>query len=354
MISKAPARICLFGDHQDYLGLPVIACAINKYMVVEGVPNNTNYLLFTLIDFDQVIKINIDEDFSVLKKGDHIRYVIKTLKKNNIKIDKGYDIKISSDIFINAGISSSSALNVALIGFFLKIFDSKKSSEEFVAELAYQSEVVEQGGSGGRMDQYSVSIGNTIFLETKNAFSYKKISNPFKNFIIANSGVMKKTDLVLKNLKNKTICSIDNIRLNNPNFRLSEISVNDVCKYENQMNKTSFKYFKAAVENHSITQAAYIELKKRNPNLNKLGILMNRHHNILKNDLSITVPLIDKMIDLAIENGAYGAKIIGSGGGGSILILSNEKDENRIIDAMYNIGAKEVVKANVSSGIFSL
>ena len=49
MISKAPARICLFGDHQDYLGLPVIACAINKYMSVEGVPNNTNYLLFSLI-----------------------------------------------------------------------------------------------------------------------------------------------------------------------------------------------------------------------------------------------------------------------------------------------------------------
>ena len=204
------------------------------------------------------------------------------------------------------------------------------------------------------MDQYSISIGNTIFLETKSAFSYKKISNPFKNFIIANSGVMKKTDLVLKNLKNKTISSIDNIILNNPNFSLSEISIKDVSKYENQMNKTSYKYFKAAVENHSITQEAYIELKKINPNLNKLGILMNRHHNILKNDLSTTVPLIDKMIDLAIENGAYGAKIIGSGGGGSILILSNEKNENRIINAMYNIGAKEVVKANVSCGIFSL
>ena len=224
MISKAPARICLFGDHQDYLGLPVIACAINKYMLVEGVPNNTNYLLFSLIDIDQVIKINLNEDFSVLKKGDHIRHVIKTLKKNNINIDKGYDIKISSDIFINAGISSSSALTVALIGFFIKIFDSKKSSEEFVAELAYQSEVVEQGGSGGRMDQYSISIGNTIFLETKTAFNYKKLNNPFKNFIIANSGVKKKTDLVLKNLKSKTISSIENIRLNNPNFNLNEIS----------------------------------------------------------------------------------------------------------------------------------
>ena len=60
------------------------------------------------------------------------------------------------------------------------------------------------------------------------------------------------------------------------------------------------------------------------------------------------------MIDLALENGSYGAKIIGSGGGGSILILSNPKDENKIIEAMYNVGAKEVVKANVSTGIFNL
>ena len=99
MISKAPARICLFGDHQDYLGLPVIACAINKYMVVEGVPNNTKYLLFSLIDFDQVIKINLDEDFSVLKKGDHIRYVIKTLKKNNIKMSSSALFLLRVQIF---------------------------------------------------------------------------------------------------------------------------------------------------------------------------------------------------------------------------------------------------------------
>ena len=122
MISKAPARVCLFGDHQDYLGLPVIACAINKYIVVEGVPNNTNCLTFNLTDLGQIVKIDLDEDFSFLRKGDHIRHVIKTLKNNNININKGYDIKISSDIFINAGISSSSALTVALISFLYKSF----------------------------------------------------------------------------------------------------------------------------------------------------------------------------------------------------------------------------------------
>ena len=354
MISKAPARVCLFGDHQDYLGLPVIACAINKYIVVEGVPNNTNYLIFNLIDLGQIVEINLDEDFSSLKKGDHIRHVIKTLKNNNININKGYDIKISSDIFINAGISSSSAFTVALISFFIKIFDSKISSEELVAELAYQSEVVDQGGSGGRMDQYSISIGNTIFLETKSAFSFKKINNPIKNFIIANSGVKKQTDLILKNLKNKTINAVNTIKLKNPSFNLNKVSIKGIYEYENQLSKTSFNYIKAAVENHSITQAAYLEMTKKTPNFNNIGELMNRHHDILKNDLSITVPLIDEMIDSALKNGAYGAKIIGSGGGGSILILSNEKDQNKLINAMYSAGAKEVVKANVSVGIFSL
>ena len=354
MISKAPARVCLFGDHQDYLGLPVIACAINKYIVVEGVPNNTNYLIFNLTDLGQIVEINLDEDFSFLKKGDHIRHVIKTLKNNNININKGYDIKISSDIFINAGISSSSALTVALISFFIKVFYQKTCSEEFIAELAYKSEVVDQGGSGGRMDQYSISIGNTIFLETKSAFSFKKINNPIKNFIIANSGVKKQTDLILKNLKNKTINAVNTIKLKNPSFNLNKVSMKGIYEYENQLSKTSFNYIKAAVENHSITQAAYLELKKKNPNFNNIGELMNEHHNILKNDLSITVPLIDEMIYSALKNGAYGAKIIGSGGGGSILILSNEKDQNKLIDAMYSIGAKEVVKANVSPGIFSL
>ena len=354
MISKAPARVCLFGDHQDYLGLPVIACAINKYIVVEGVPNKTNYLIFNLIDLGQIVEINLDEDFSSLKKGDHVRHVIKTLKNNNININKGYDIKISSDIFINAGISSSSAFTVALISFFIKIFDSKISSEELVAELAYQSEVVDQGGSGGRMDQYSISIGNTIFLETKSAFSFKKINNPIKNFIIANSGVKKQTDLILKNLKNKTINAVNTIKLKNPSFNLNKVSIKGIYEYENQLSKTSFNYIKAAVENHSITQAAYLEMTKKISNFNNIGELMNRHHDILKNDLSITVPLIDEMIDSALKNGAYGAKIIGSGGGGSILILSNEKDQNKLINAMYSAGAKEVVKANVSGGIFSL
>jgi len=36
MIVSTPGRICLFGEHQDYLGLPVIAAAISKRIQIKG------------------------------------------------------------------------------------------------------------------------------------------------------------------------------------------------------------------------------------------------------------------------------------------------------------------------------
>ena len=354
MISKAPARICLFGDHQDYLGLPVIACAIDKYIFIDGKPNNSNFLNFDLEDLGKKISINLNDNLKEIEKGDHIKYVLKSLKKNKIVINKGYDIKVKSEIFINAGISSSSALIVALIKFFLQIFNPEKISEKFISELAYQSEVVEQGGSGGRMDQYSITIGNTIFLETNTNNSFFKIKSPFKNFIIANSGIKKPTDLVLKNLKDKSIDSVNKIKKINESFILSKVKKSEIYRYKKLLDKTSFNYFEAAVSNHHITLSALNELKKIKPNLNKLGRLMNEHHNFLKNNLKITVPKIDEMIDIATKNGAYGAKIIGSGGGGSILILSNENKQDNIINKLFSIGVNDVVKANESPGILSL
>ena len=38
---KAPARICLFGDHQDYLGLPVIACSIARFINLKACTYST-------------------------------------------------------------------------------------------------------------------------------------------------------------------------------------------------------------------------------------------------------------------------------------------------------------------------
>ena len=47
--STAPGRICLFGDHQDYLKLPIIACAINRYIKLDAIENGNDFFEIYLI-----------------------------------------------------------------------------------------------------------------------------------------------------------------------------------------------------------------------------------------------------------------------------------------------------------------
>ena len=43
--TMAPGRTCLFGDQQDYLGLPVIACAIDRHIQLKATKNDVSKLV---------------------------------------------------------------------------------------------------------------------------------------------------------------------------------------------------------------------------------------------------------------------------------------------------------------------
>ena len=51
---QAPARICFFGDHQDYLNLPVIAGTINRFIHIEGELINEKSYSIHLFDIEAV------------------------------------------------------------------------------------------------------------------------------------------------------------------------------------------------------------------------------------------------------------------------------------------------------------
>ena len=73
----------------------------------------------------------------------------------------------------------------------------------------------------------------------------------------------------------------------------------------------------------------------------------NDHHQILKNNLKITVPKIDNMILQSIKAGALGAKVIGSGGGGSILVIPEKSKEKNVIESLFNSGSVQVDKVKI-------
>ncbi len=346
--SKAPARVCLYGDHQDYLGLPVIACAINKYIHVEGKKNKSKILSFHLVDLKRTVSICIDKISLKPIKGDHIGFVLYTLYKLGCQINTGMTIKIKSNIYINAGISSSSALVVSLVDFFTKSFVfPKKVDKKLIAEIAFKSEVIEQKGSGGRMDQYTIAISNTIFLETQNNGKYELLDNPFSSIIVANSGIKKETDFDLRRLKIKTLSVIDKIKNLNSDFDLKKVLPSELITYSKFLDHDSYDILYAAVHNYKITIEAYKELKKKKPKIDFLLSKINEHHQILKNKLKITIPKIDNMISKAFNAGALGAKIIGSGGGGSIMVIAKKDFEHSVIKSLQDSGCSQVSKVKI-------
>jgi len=347
----APARICLFGDHQDYLGLPVIACAIDKHITLTAVKNNSKKLKINLPDIKSERSIDISETFETLEKGDHFASAIRVIKRHGAVIDTGYDISMSGNIPINAGVSSSSAVLVAWIHFLLKAFSvDSKITPEFISQLAYEAEVLEHNSPGGKMDQYTIGIGNIVFIETGDRFNYELIGESLDGMVLGESGIAKDTIGLLGSSKSNAIKAIQIIQHKEADFALEKATIKDYDNYKMLLPNELKPYFYAAIQNHIITQKALAELKRATLNYPVIGDLINQHHSILRDDLKLTVPKIDAMIDAAIEAGAYGAKIIGSGGGGCIVALCPTHLQNNISIAIKKAGAKNAYPVNVAKG----
>lgn len=351
VISKAPGRICLFGDHQDYLGLPIIACAINRFVEIHGMINDSEEICIEMPDMKSSRSFHIHDPFDHLENGDHIASVVRVLRRYGCVLDKGYTITIKGDLPINAGLSSSSAVVVAWIRFLLKTFGcNQKVTDELVAKFAYEAEVVEYNSPGGRMDQYTIAIGDIIFLETGDSAKYKKIESSLSSLVIGESGIPKNTMGLLSDLKRKAQNSIELVQEYDSDFNLHSAVLKDIEKYSDILSEELKPFFYSSIKNHLITKEALIALNEETLNYERIGALMNEHHSVLKNILKITTPKIDNMIEAALEAGAYGAKIVGSGGGGSICAISSKQNKQRVIDNILAAGAKDAYAVSVTSG----
>ncbi len=349
--SNAPARICLFGDHQDYLNLPVIACAINRFIKIKAKPNNSKIFKIFKTDLNEIDQISINDSLKIVKKEDYFRLALKVVKKYGCNPTKGYDLHISSDIPIKAGLSSSSSLVIAWIQFLVSTFKiDLKISPLIIAKLAYEAEVIEQGSSGGKMDQYTICNGNMIYLDPSDD-NIQILKNPINTLIVGDSGESKDTLGMLAFLKKKSWESINKVKSRFPEFNIKKVDLKDLNLYYDLLGGNLSPFFEAAVMNYKITQKALNELSKNKiPNKKYIGRLITEHHLLLKNNLKITTEKIDSMIESSIESGAYGAKIIGSGGGGCIVALADKNNANKIITKMKNAGAKDAFEVEISKG----
>ena len=349
ILSTAPGRVCLFGDHQDYLKLPVIACAIDRMMQIDAEENGKDHFEIDMPDMAQKRSIPLQQDFDEIERGDFLKIALKVLQKRQIVPTKGYRLTITSEIPINAGLSSSSALTIAWIQFLIAAFSDRSFSPKELALLAYETEVIEPGSSGGKMDQFTIAIGDTIFLDT-HTDRVQKFNDVDLDLVVGVSGLPKDTFGTLSHLKSNAWNAIDQVKAQIPEFDIGTTTVNELNKNLTLVETSLKPFFYAAVCNHDITQKALKTLEEEPLNPQILGELMNEHHHILKSYLKITPPLMDKMIDTANDNGALGSKIVGSGGGGCMVAIVQDQNQKQIIEAIKAAGAEDAFAVNITKG----
>jgi mevalonate kinase len=312
--ATSPGKAILFGEHFVVYGYPSIIFAIDKKLRItikfEDPEKRTNNYknkirIFSnlgfsaeIFDSEIIMSSRSPSDYSIVKNLNKIMdYLIdKNSNNNDIRHYNNNDITISidSEIPIGGGLGSSSAFCVSLIGAFYRGLNINLDKKAICEKSIEIEKLIYQNTSG--IDCSICTFGG-LGIYSK-SFGLKKLEYDIHDFpfLIIDTGI-----------------SHDTFELVN---RVKKIKERDI-----ELFKKLCKEYER-IFNFSIGS---LENKK----LESLGILMNENHSLLEN-LNLSNPVIDKIVNICKMGGTFGTKITGSGGGGCVLSLIDGCEQNLV------------------------
>lgn len=315
---STPGRICLFGEHLDYLGLPVIAAAINRRIRITGSHRADRKVVINLPDVNEWEEFELsDASLVYTKPRDYFRSSYNILLKHGYRFSKGVECEVHGNIPINSGTSSSSALVASWLHFLMRLSDRPRLlSRQEIGNLANEAEVLEFGEPGGMMDHYSTAIGDVIYLESEPHIEIEELRPKLGAFVLGDSLEAKDTLDILGRLRTGVNEIIQKIKAVNPEFSLHTTDVLELDDYRPFLSGGENTLLEGTVSNRDLLREARQVLESADLDHIRLGNLLNRHHANLRDAQRISTPKIDRMLEAALNAGALGGKINGSGGGG--------------------------------------
>ena len=169
IVTEAPGRVNLIGEHVDYCDGFVMPFAIND-RTYAAIFKRTDRLIRIASKQrpGEIFEISLDR-LAPEGEGDWERYILGVIWAFGDRIDSGLEILVDGGVALGAGLSSSAALECSIATGLNKLFNSNLSLPE-LARLAQRTENGYVGVPGGIMDQ-SVSLmaqaGNALLLDCR-------------------------------------------------------------------------------------------------------------------------------------------------------------------------------------------
>ena len=339
---SSPGRICLFGEHQDYLGLAIIAAAINLRITISGKRRSDKIFAIDLPDIGEKEKFSSDQEIPYAKKRDYLKSAVNIHRRQGMPLT-GWDCLVRGTIPINAGTSSSSALVVAWNKFLLEAAGDKRARvPEEIAELGYLTEVAEFKEPGGKMDHYTSALGGAVWIQFDEPMKLTKLENPLQTFVLANSLEKKDTTGTLGFIKSHVLNGTARVREKIPSFSLKSPLTADVLKEIDRLDADHKRLLKGSLLTRDLTQEGVSLFQKRPFDHQKFGALLTAQHKVLRDLVQISTPKIERMMRSALDAGAFGAKINGSGGGGCMFAYAPNEPQ-KVAEAVERAGGQPYI-----------
>lgn len=350
---SAPGRICLFGEHQDYLGLPVVAMAVNLRFEIEFHYGENKNIIIEKPDLGPAVSTVFDPYAAAPSSLEDFCWgIAQVLLEEGFRFPRGGRAIFRSRIPLRAGCSSSSAMSAAWMRLLLEIGEHPRRNNyiqntEQAAYLVYRGEKEKFQGAGGMMDQYACYIGGLIHVFPKpsgSAIPYGVESLPAKpgGIILIDSGDPKDTQGILSSVGDRARRSVELAATDKPGFKLTESGTDETISTLSDLEKGK-DHWRVVVDHLKNRDLCRQGLAMFRGSLNQklLGEMLTEEHRILSETLGISTPKIDAVLKLCREAGAYGGKINGSGGGGTCFCYAPDPESHRrVTEALSAAGVR--------------
>ena len=354
--SRAPGRINLIGEHTDYNGGLSMPAAINRWVEVSASSHSSGAMRAISKDNQEEIGFNLYQSFpsanaqwekfiygaiGVLRESFFSKLPEPNAKKSNLRGRKpifkdfphGLELTISGNVPQGAGLSSSAALEIALLKTLLKAWGFSLNGRE-ICLLAQQIEHRYLGIQSGLLDQYAscFSKKNQLLLIDFRADSLRYFPLKASDYlwVTVNSTIRRKLagskyqERVMETRKglaliHSKIPHINHLRDVGPEgleflHNLGESSLENRIRhfYEENLRVLAMK---TALSPESGLDS-----------LHTAGQLLNQSHDSLRDLYAVSCPELDFLVETAQNHSScLGSRMMGGGFGGCTLNLVHKK-----------------------------
>jgi len=342
IVTVAPGRVNLIGEHTDYNEGFVLPIAVDRYLCVAARGRNdrtAKIVAADLNDCDEFSLDNVQRDEQANWRN-YPRGVAWVIQQNGIEL-KGIDAVVASDIPIGAGLSSSAAIEVGFALTFLH-FIQADVPRPTLAQWCQLAEHKFAGVQCGIMDQMIALLGkenHALLLDCRD-LSHQLVPLPSGiAFVVADTGVPRTLAASEYNIRRQQ-CD-EAVRWLSENLGRSLISLRDVTIEElgqvfNEMPEPIRRRARHVVtENNRVLD---FQKAMREGALKRAGYLLLASHASLRDDYEVSCRELDAMVNALMSvDGVYGARLTGAGFGGACLAMVKE-------DALPKVLEEEVPK----------